>query len=231
MIHYPTLVPYRVKHRALGGILLTSMEKKSDKNTVKKKSDKKTTKKIIIQNVVATVDLGVKIKMEQAASRLPAKASVSYIPEQFPGIVVKIKEPKVSILVFGSGKMVVTGAKSREMIKAAVDVVVGLLRDAGASAKTSKAPKITVQNVVASGGLGCRINLELAALLMDNAMYEPEQFPGLIYRMTNPKAVFLLFQSGNLVCTGAKKEDDVYVAIDKVRGVLEEIDALEEVVD
>jgi transcription initiation factor TFIID TATA-box-binding protein len=191
--------------------------------------DTDTDKNITIQNVVATVDLGVKIKMEQAASRLPAKASVSYIPEQFPGIVVKIKEPKVSILVFGSGKMVVTGAKSREMIKEAVNVVVGLLREAGASAKSSKTPKITVQNVVASGGLGCRINLELAALLMDNAMYEPEQFPGLIYRMSNPKAVFLLFQSGNLVCTGAKKEDDVYTAIDKVREVLRDIDALEEV--
>ena len=85
--------------------------------------------------------------MEQAASRLPAKASVSYIPEQFPGIVVKIKEPKVSILVFGSGKMVVTGAKSREMIKEAVDVVVSLLREAGASSKSSRLPKITVQNV------------------------------------------------------------------------------------
>lgn len=185
-------------------------------------------KKITVQNVVATADLGAKIQLEQAASRLSAKARVSYIPEQFPGVVVKIQEPKVTFLVFGTGKMVVTGAKSREVIMEAVNLVAGLLREAGVVAKSSKAPQITVRNVVASGGLGYRIDLEVAALLMDNAMYEPEQFPGLIYRMDDPKAVLLLFQSGNLVCTGARKEADVYAALDKVCEILQEIDALEE---
>ncbi|MHA2232723.1 MAG: TATA-box-binding protein [Candidatus Hodarchaeales archaeon] len=185
-------------------------------------------KKITIQNVVATVDLGGEINIEQAASRLSPKAHVSYIPEQFPGIVVKIQEPKVTFLVFRTGKMVATGAKSREMIVEAVNIVAGFLREAEATAKSSKTPQITVRNVVASGGLGYRINLELAALLMDNAMYEPEQFPGLIYRMHDPKAVLLLFQSGSLVCTGARKETDVNAAVDKVSEILQEIDALEE---
>jgi len=57
---------------------------------------------------------------------------------------------------------------------------------------------------------------------MDNVMYEPEQFPGLIYRMKEPKVVMLLFASGKLVCTGAKHEDMVREAVEKLHGILEE---------
>ncbi|MHA1206773.1 MAG: TATA-box-binding protein [Candidatus Hodarchaeales archaeon] len=178
-----------------------------------------------VQNVVASVDLRCKIKLERAASRLPGDVQVSYIPEQFPGVVVKIKKPKVSILVFSSGKLVVTGAKSVEMIEEAVEVISELLRQAGHNVKHEAT--ITVQNIVASGTLGKRINLELAALLLEHSMYEPEQFPGLIYRMQEPKVVLLLFQSGKLVCTGAKKEEFVYQSIHKIYGILEEIDAFE----
>ena len=178
-----------------------------------------------VQNVVASVDLRCKIKLERAASRLPGDVQVSYIPEQFPGVVVKIKKPKVSILVFSSGKLVVTGAKSVEMIEEAVEVISELLRQAGHNVKHEAT--ITVQNIVASGTLGKRINLELAALLLEHSMYEPEQFPGLIYRMQEPKVVLLLFQSGKLVCTGAKKEEYVYQSIHKIYSILEEIDAFE----
>ena len=78
---------------------------------------------------------------------------------------------------------------------------------------------ITVQKIVASGTLGTRINLELPALLLEHTMYEPEQFPGLIYRMQEPKAVLLLFRTGKLVCTGARKEEDVYQSIQKINMV------------
>ncbi len=182
---------------------------------------------VTIQNVVASADLHAKINLEKAASILVYTAEVSYIPEQFPGLVVKIKEPKTSALVFSSGKMVITGAKSSEMIEEAVDVLAHLLQTE-AGVNIEKETSITVQNIVASGSVGGRINLELAALLLDNSMYEPEQFPGLIYRMLEPKpkTVLLLFQSGNLVCTGAKREELVYDAVRQVRQDLEEIEAL-----
>ena len=194
---------------------------------VRKMSDDSNKEEIFaeVQNVVASVDLRCKIKLERAASRLPGDVQVSYIPEQFPGVVVKIKKPKVSILVFSSGKLVVTGAKSVEMIEEAVEVISELLRQAGHNVKHEAT--ITVQNIVASGTLGKRINLELAALLLEHSMYEPEQFPGLIYRMQEPKVVLLLFQSGKLVCTGAKKKEYVYQSIHKIFGILEEIDAFE----
>ncbi len=178
-----------------------------------------------IQNVVATVDLRCKIKLDKAASIMLADGQVRYIPEQFPGVIVKIKRPKVTILVFSTGKLVVTGAKSAEMILEAVEVISELLRET--SHKIVHEVTITVQNIVASGTLGKRINLELAALLLEHAMYEPEQFPGLIYRMQEPKVVLLLFQSGKLVCTGAKKEEYVNQSIKKIYSILTEIDAFE----
>ncbi|MGB9842229.1 MAG: TATA box-binding protein, partial [Candidatus Bathyarchaeales archaeon] len=77
-------------------------------------------------------------------------------------------------------------------------------------------------NIVASAGLGGMIDLEKAAYTLGKTMYEPEQFPGLIYRMDEPKVVILLFASGKLVCTGAKREQDVYDAVQKLHALLEE---------
>ena len=178
-----------------------------------------------INNVVATVDLRYKIKLENVLSKMPVNVQIKYIPEQFPGAIVKIKKPRVSILMFSTGKLVVTGAKSVKMIHEAVEVISELLRAVGHNVEAKAT--ITVQNFVASGTLGKRINLELAALLLEHSMYEPEQFPGLIYRMQEPKVVLLLFESGKLVCTGARKEVDVYQSIQKIHSILTEIDAFE----
>ncbi len=176
-----------------------------------------------IQNVVASIDLHAKINLEKAAGSLPGNVQVSYIPEQFPGVVMKLQNPKVSVLVFGSGKLVITGAKTYAIIEEAVQIISDLLRKIGH--KIDSKPDIVVQNIVASGTLGRRINLEMAALLLDNCMYEPEQFPGLIYRMEEPKVVLLLFQSGKLVCTGAKREEYVHESIRNIYEQLEEIEA------
>ncbi|MFX0183555.1 MAG: TATA box-binding protein, partial [Candidatus Hodarchaeota archaeon] len=128
-----------------------------------------------------------------------------------------------TILMFSSGKLVVTGAKSAEMIRKAVEIISELLRETGHN--IAHEVEIIVNNIVASGTLGKSINLELAALLLEHTMYEPEQFPGLIYRMQKPKVVLLLFHSGKLVCTGAKTEEDVYQSIQKIYFILTEIDA------
>ncbi len=180
-----------------------------------------------IQNVVASIDLHARINLEKAAASLPGNVQVSYIPEQFPGVVMKLQEPKVSVLVFGSGKLVVTGAKTYAIIEEAVKIISNMLQEIGH--KIDSKPDIVVQNIVASGSLGRRINLEMAALLLDNCMYEPEQFPGLIYRMDEPKVVLLLFQSGKLVCTGAKKEEHVHQSIRNIYEQLEEIEAFTDV--
>jgi len=87
-------------------------------------------------------------------------------------------------------------------------------------------PKIQIQNIVASAQLNAEVILKKAALQLDNTMYEPEQFPGLIYRLDNPRVVLLIFSSGNMVCTGAKREEDVKVVVEKVYKTLKEIGVL-----
>lgn len=171
--------------------------------------------KIRIENVVASVTVNQRIDLDKVARSL---LNVEYDPEQFPGLVYRLKKPKTATLIFNSGKMVCTGAKSEAEASRAVHRIIEHLREA--SIQITGEPIITVQNIVASASLGAELNLELAAYSLENVMYEPEQFPGLIYRMKDPKVVILLFGSGKLVCTGAKKEEDVYRAVNNVMKTL-----------
>ncbi len=183
---------------------------------------------IVIQNVVASINLYTTIDLVTAYQTLidDDELFVSYNPETFPGLILKIKKPKISSLVFSSGKLVLTGAKSTEMVHEGVLVMIEILQ--GVGTKITEKPEIIVQNIVASGNFNHRtINLELAALWLDRSMYEPEQFPGLIYRLVEPKTVLLLFQSGNLVCTGAKTEEQVLKAVDNTYITLDEINAFD----
>lgn len=144
---------------------------------------------------------------------------VEYRPEQFPGLVFRLKRPKTATLIFNSGKMVCTGAKSEKESKRAVMKVVRELKKSGIIIVGK--PEMKIQNIVASANLAGLIDLERSAYSLGKTMYEPEQFPGLIYRMGVPKVVILLFASGKLVCTGAKHEEDVYEAVTKLHETLE----------
>jgi transcription initiation factor TFIID TATA-box-binding protein len=172
---------------------------------------------ISIENVVASATLNQKVDLNAVVKGYPG---VEYRPEQFPGLVFRLKRPKTATLIFSSGKMVCTGAKSEKEAKRAVMKVVKELKKGGIIIISK--PELKIQNIVASAGLGGMIDLEKAAYSLGHSMYEPEQFPGLIYRMADPKVVILLFASGKLVCTGAKKEEDVYVAVEKLHTLLEE---------
>ena len=183
---------------------------------------------IVIQNCVASVNLFTSINLVSIYQQLidDDVLTVSFNPEQFPGLILKTKNPKISSLVFSSGKLVITGAKSTGMVHTAVETVMDILRESGT--KIDEEPEIIVQNIVASGNFNKRtINLELASMWLESSMYEPEQFPGLIYRLAAPKTVLLLFQSGNLVCTGAKTEDQVHQAVRQTYDDLDEIEAFD----
>ena len=176
------------------------------------------TKPIVsIENVVASASVDQKMDLNEITRNFP---DVEYHPDQFPGLVFRLKIPKTATLIFTSGKMVCTGAKSEEMSKKAVKTVVQRLRKGGI--KVKKEATVTIQNIVASINLGGKIHLEQAARTLPRSMYEPEQFPGLIHRMLDPKTVILLFSSGKLVCTGAKKEPYVYRSVNNLHALLEE---------
>jgi transcription initiation factor TFIID TATA-box-binding protein len=179
------------------------------------------TASINIENVVASAVLKQRIDLNSVVKAFP---NVEYRPEQFPGLVFRLKKPKTATLIFNSGKMVCTGAKSERQAKKAVRKVIQELKDNGIL--IVKKATIKVQNIVASASLGGKIDLERSAFSLSKTMYEPEQFPGLIYRMAEPKVVILLFASGKLVCTGAKWETDVYEAVNKLQGILVEEDLI-----
>jgi len=161
-----------------------------------------------IENIVATAPLGIKIPLESLLEHLEG---AEYEPEQFPGLVYRVKYPKAAILIFSSGKIVCTGARNVEDINIVVKKLVKILK--GKKIGNPKKYKIEVQNIVASSKLDRRLNLDQIVFGLEGSEYEPEQFPGLVYRMKNPKVVFLLFSSGKIVCTGARKIEDIEFAL------------------
>jgi len=160
----------------------------------------------IMRNVVATIDVGVALDLKNIAMR--AK-NAEYNPKRFSALIMRIKEPRTTALIFCSGKIVVTGAKSIDASMLASRKFAKILRKVeymNASVKTH-----IVQNMVASFNMGDRIMLEkLASQHYRNLSYEPELFPGLIYRLTEPTVVLLVFFSGKVVITGGKRPDDIY---------------------
>jgi len=176
-----------------------------------------TTPIIEIVNVVATGTINQKLDLKDITKKFP---DVEWHPEQFPGAVFRIRNPKTTTLLFRTGKMVCTGGKSEEMARTGVKTVVQKLRKGGI--KIKKDATVTIQNIVASISLGGKIHIERTARNLPRSMYEPEQFPGVIHRMIDPKTVILLFASGKLVCTGAKNEKDVYRSVNNLHSMLEE---------
>lgn len=172
---------------------------------------------INIENVVATASLKQDFDLNSIVRSCP---SAEYRPETFPGLVYRLKKTKTATLIFSSAKIICTGAKPERQAKKTVMKVADELKKKG-SVIVGK-PDITIQNIVASGGLGGTIDLEKSTYSLERGMYEPEQFPGLIYRMEDPKVVILLFTSGNIVVTGAKKEQEVHHAAAILQKTLEE---------
>ena len=168
---------------------------------------------ITVQNIVASTKFAEKLDLDVIAQTIK---EAEYEPEQFPGLIYRIKEPKTATLLFTSGAANCTGAKSIEDVKANIKIISNKLEKMGV--EVYKDHEIVIQNIVATSYIGGELNLsEVAvALGLENVEYEPEQFPGLVYRLTDPKVALLLFGSGKLVCAGAKKIEEVYSAVDKV---------------
>ncbi len=177
--------------------------------------------KIKIENIVASATLGKSIDLAKVA---PALENVEYNPDQFPGLVYKLKKPKTAALIFGSGKFVCTGAKSIEDSKYAIKTAVDKMRTLDSDIPEDF--EIKIQNIVASADLGKTLNLEAIAMELENTEYEPEQFPGLVYRLDEPKVVLLLFGSGKVVCTGAKNSEDAKLGVERTMEKLEELDLI-----
>lgn len=170
-----------------------------------------------IQNVVATTNLDVQLDLKKIALRA---RNAEYNPKRFAAVIMRIREPKTTALIFSSGKIVVTGAKSEKESSRASRKYAKIVHKLGY--EKAKFKEFTVQNIVASCAVNFPVRLEgLAHAHSQFCSYEPELFPGLIYRMIKPKIVLLIFVSGKVVLTGAKVRQDIYDAFDNIYHVLQ----------
>lgn len=176
--------------------------------------------KITIENIVASTAIADKLDLSRIALALDGS---EYEPDQFPGLIYRLSEPKTAVLIFRSGKVNCTGAKDLDAVNLTIKTIVSKLRKAGIDVYDN--PEIIVQNIVAVYDLGVDLNLTDIAMSLglENVEYEPEQFPGLVYRVDEPKVVLLLFGSGKVVCTGAKKDDEILEAVNKLKEELQKI--------
>ncbi len=184
---------------------------KAQKKVMTKGAKEPTKRDIHIVNIVVSTSLEHDIPLEKMAATL---SNTEYNPEQFPGLVIRIREPKTSALIFSSGKVVCTGARTLEKVEESLQQIIKSLEKINIIVKVT--PKIYVQNIVASGSVGMDLNLNVLAMKLENTEYEPEQFPGLVYKLPQAKATFLLFSNGKIVCTGTKSEEQVNEAVDKL---------------
>ncbi len=177
--------------------------------------------KIKIENIVASATLGIRIPLEKIVECVEG---TEYEPEQFPGLIYRIESPKSAMLVFSSGKIVCTGARSITDVRKAIEKVAMMIRSI--KIDVPEKCKIQIENIVASAQIPERLDLDKIAFEVENSEYEPSQFPGLVYRMKDPKATLLLFGSGKVICTGIRKVEDVECAMDFLFKKLKNIDAL-----
>ncbi len=162
-----------------------------------------------VVNIVATVitEIDDAIDLNQIIQKC---SNVEYHPDRFPGLIMRLENPHATLLIFSSGKMVITGLKKTTDANLAAQQALEKMQKIGFKIKN---PKVTIQNIVATSSLNMNVDLNMLTIIMDNVMYEPEVFPAAIYKMQDPKVVFLIFSSGKTVCLGAKVKETIDEAI------------------
>ncbi|QEE15927.2 TATA-box-binding protein [Promethearchaeum syntrophicum] len=163
-----------------------------------------------IENVVASINLGIELSLEKILEKYKDIEKKN----NFPGLVAKINIPKATILIFASGKLVCTGVRLPRDIPIVVSKIVGRIEKAGI--KIEEEPIVKIENIVVRGDFHQSINLDITSLILDSAIYEPEVFPGLIYKIADPKICFLIFSSGRIIVTGSNNEDIIKKSVKKL---------------
>ena len=171
----------------------------------------------VITNMVASASLGLELDLYALANKIP---EIEYEPEQFPGAILKFKDPKASLLLFKNGKVVCVGCKRRDMIEKTIARTIKMLTPYAKKITKTKKPKIEITNIVASATLGLELDLYKIASKIKDVEYEPEQFPGAILKFKSPKASLLLFKNGKVICAGAKNEKEIRIVLGKAKTLL-----------
>lgn len=184
-----------------------------------------------IVNIVASATIGEFFNLELISKSL----GIKYLKNRnFPGIVYHVNNPKCTVLIFKSGKIVCTGASSLENIQKVVKLMVqkflkiSFSRIEDSNQSINRNPVIKIANIVAIYNLEKELNLNFIALNfgLESVEYEPEQFPGMVLRIQKPNVVALLFGNGKILVTGAKSIDDIYISLENIKKELNNIGQL-----
>ena len=173
-----------------------------------------------VENIVSSVTLGVDIDLIKLAESVEGIDN----PKRFPGVIYRMTDPKLAMLIFRTGKVICSGARSRSEIDRAVEKLLDKFKEA--NIEITEEPEIEIQNIVASSSLDFKVNLDTLAIECENTEYEPEQFPGLIFRLPDPKTVMLIFKSGKMIITGAKTPKQANIAAERTRDAVLAVDAI-----
>ena len=185
-------------------VIASVQDKKTNSNSKKDKVS------LRIENVVASINLGVELPL----NKILEKYKDIEKKNNFPGLVAKINSPKATILIFSSGKLVCTGVRLPKNIPVVVTKIIGRIEKAGIVIE--KEPIVKIENIVVRGDFHQSINLDITSLILNSAIYEPEVFPGLIYKIADPKICFLIFSSGRIIVTGSNNEDIIKKSVKKL---------------
>jgi len=179
--------------------------------------------KVVVENIVASAEISAGFKVDQLSEKI---INFKYSPDEFEGLTMKLDDPKTAILLFPSGKVICTGAKNLDEVEKSIKKTIKSIKDAGFT--TRKNYQIETQNIVVTTDLKKEMHLSsiCKGLLLQDVQYEPNQFPGLIYKIQDYGAILLLFSSGKLVCTGTKSLEDATSAINMMEEKLSSIGAL-----
>ena len=174
-----------------------------------------------LQNVVASANLNTKLRLEMLLENLNDS---EYQPDTFPGLVYRLENPSASFLIFQTGKIVCIGSRSIPKAKKAINTLVGILRKIGIS--IPKNFRVSIENIVVSDFLGKRIDIDNLVFNLENSEYTPDTFPGVVYRIEDPKASFLIFSSGKIICAGTRTIPTARKAIDILKKRLKEANVI-----
>ncbi|MFH0860123.1 MAG: TATA-box-binding protein [Candidatus Altiarchaeota archaeon] len=173
-----------------------------------------------VENIVSSITIDRHIDLPKFARTVKGIEN----PSRFPGVIYRVKEPKLAMLIFRTGKVICSGARSKKEIDQAVEKLIKKLREGSIRLKSK--PIVEIQNIVASASLGFQVNLDTLAIECMNTEYEPEQFPGLVFRLDKPKTVMLIFRSGKIIITGAKTPGDANKAAERTREMVKSYNAI-----
>ncbi|MDD1727813.1 MAG: TATA-box-binding protein [Methanospirillum sp.] len=159
-----------------------------------------------IENIVASGAIADSIDLQVISNNIE---NCELNSKRFPGAVYRMQNPKIAFLIFSSGKVVLTGIRDTPSLETGLKLIIGKMKEVGIACYDE--PRVSVTNIVCSYDIGSTINLNkvVMTLSLENIEYEPEQFPGLVYRIADPKIVALLFSSGKIILTGGKTIEDI----------------------